>query len=166
MAASDGCHLPRAQSLSRGAVMRIFRRFLHDVRAFVRGQATDDDLSDELDTFLEASVAHKMQSGMSREEATRTARIEMGSALAVKDAVGDVGWTATWEATWRDVRYGIRSLARNGSFTLAAVTTLDIGVGVTTDVFSIVNLVIQLLLHYSESECFIYVLIFSDIRCA
>jgi len=104
--------------------MRTFRRFLHDIRAFVRGRLTDDDLSDELDTFLEASVTHKMQSGMSREEATRTARLEVGSALAVRDAVGDVGWTATWEATWRDVRYGVRSLARNGSFTLAAVTTL------------------------------------------
>ena len=70
------------------------------------GAVTDDDLSNELDVFLEASVAHKMQSGMSREEATRAARLEMGSAMAVRDAVGDVGWTATWEATWRDLRYG------------------------------------------------------------
>ena len=108
--------------------------------------------SDELDTFLEASVAHKMQSGMSREEATRTARLEMGSALAVRDAVGDVGWTATWEATWRDVRYGVRSLARNGSFTLAAVTTLALGVGVTTAVFSIVNTVLLQPLPYRDSD--------------
>jgi len=132
--------------------MRTFRRFLHDIRAFVRGRLTDDDLSDELDTFLEASVTHKMQSGMSREEATRTARLEVGSALAVRDAVGDVGWTATWEATWRDVRYGVRSLARNGSFTLAAVTTLALGVGVTTAVFSIVNTVLLQPLPYRDSD--------------
>ncbi|HYN09630.1 MAG TPA: ABC transporter permease [Vicinamibacterales bacterium] len=132
--------------------MRTFRRFLHDMRAFVRGRTTDHDLNDELDTFLEASVADKMQSGMSREEATRTARLEMGSALAVRDAVGDVGWTATWEATWRDVRYGIRSLARNGNFTLAAVTTLALGVGVTTAVFSIVNTVLLQPLPYQDSD--------------
>jgi putative ABC transport system permease protein len=132
--------------------MRTFRRFLHDIRAFVRGRLADDDLSDELDTFLEASVAHKMQSGMSREEATRTARLEMGSALAVRDAVGDVGWTATWEATWRDVRYGIRSLAGTRSFTLAAVTTLALGVGVTTAVFSIVNTVLLQPLPYRDSD--------------
>jgi putative ABC transport system permease protein len=82
----------------------------------------------------------------------RTARLEMGSALAVRDAVGDVGWTATWEATWRDVRYGVRSLARNGSFTLAAVTTLALGVGVTTAVFSIVNTVLLQPLPYQESD--------------
>jgi hypothetical protein len=132
--------------------MRTFRRFLHDLRAFVRGRLTDDDLSDELDTFLEAAVTHKMQSGMSREEATRTARLEVGSALAVRDAVGDVGWTATWEATWRDVRYGVRSLARNGSFTLAAVTTLALGVGVTTAVFSILNTVLLQPLPYRDSN--------------
>jgi putative ABC transport system permease protein len=133
-------------------MMRTFRRFLHDVRALVRGRATDDDLRDELDTFLEASVAHKMQSGMSREEAARTARLEMGSALAVRDAVGDVGWTATWEATWRDARYGVRSLARDGSFTLAAVTTLALGVGVTTAVFSVVNTVLLQPLPYRDSD--------------
>ena len=132
--------------------MRAFRRFLHDIRALVRGRTANDDLSDELDTFLEASVAHKMQSGMSREEAARTARLEMGSAPAVRDAVGDVGWTATWEATWRDFRYGVRSLARNGSFTLAAVTTLVLGIGVTTAVFSIVNTVLLQPLPYRDSD--------------
>ena len=91
-----------------------------------------------------------MQSGMSREEATRTARLEMGSAPAVRDAVGDVGWAATWEATWRDVRYGVRSLARNRSFTLAAVITLALGVGVTTAVFSIVNTVLLQPLPYQR----------------
>jgi hypothetical protein len=132
--------------------MRILRRFIHDIGLLVRRRRTDDDLDEELDAFLKASVSHKMQSGMSREEATRTARVEMGSALAVRDAVRDVGWTATWETTSRDFRYGVRSLARNGSFTLAAVTTLALGVGVTTAVFSIVNTVLLRPLPYQDSD--------------
>jgi hypothetical protein len=132
--------------------MRILRRFIHDIGLLLRRRTTDDDLDEELDAFLKASVAHKMQSGMSREEATRTARLELGSALAVRDAVRDVGWTAIWETTWRDFRYGIRSLVRNGSFTLAAVTTLALGVGVTTAVFSIVNTVVLQPLPYHDSD--------------
>ena len=132
--------------------MRILRRFINDIGALVRRRKMDDDLGDELDFFLKTSIAHKMQSGMSRDEATRTARLELGSPLAVRDAVADVGWTGTWEATWRDVRYGVRSLARNGSFTLAAVTTLALGVGVTTAVFSIVNTVLLQPLPYQDSD--------------
>jgi putative ABC transport system permease protein len=132
--------------------MRILRRFIHDIRVLARRRRSDDEFSDELDFFLKASVTHKMQFGMSREEATRAARLEIGSAPAVRDAVGDVGWAATWEATWRDVRYGVRSLARNASFTLAAVTTLALGVGVTTAVFSIVNTVLLQPLPYHDSD--------------
>jgi len=132
--------------------MRTFRRFLHDIRALLYGRRRDDDLSDELDAYVQASVAHKMHFGMSREEATRAARLEAGSALAVRDAVSDVGWTAIWEAMWGDIRYGLRSLAHNGSFTLAAVTTLAIGVGITTAVFSIVNTVLLQPLPYHDSD--------------
>jgi putative ABC transport system permease protein len=77
---------------------------------------------------------------------------ENPSGLVQGDAVGDVGWTATWESTWRDLRYGVRSLARNGSFTLAAVTTLALGVGITTAVFSIVNTVLLQPLPYQDSD--------------
>ena len=132
--------------------MRILRRFIRDIQTLLRRRRTDDDLGNELDAFLKASVADKMQSGMSREEATRTARLEMGSALAVRDAVGDVGWTAICEATGRDFRNGLRSLARNGSFTLAAVTTLALGIGATTAVFSIVNTVLLQPLRYHDSD--------------
>jgi putative ABC transport system permease protein len=58
----------------------------------------------------------------------------------------------TCENIWRDFRYGVRSLARNGSFTLAAVITLALGVGVTTAVFSIVNTVLLQPLPYRDSD--------------
>ncbi len=132
--------------------MRTFRRFLHDVRALVRRRTTDHDLTNELDVFLETSVAHKIQSGLSREEAMRAARLELGSAMAIRDGLRDVGWTSIWEDTWRDLGYGGRSLARNHGFTLAAIITLGLGIGVTTAVFSIVNTVLLQPLPYRDSD--------------
>jgi hypothetical protein len=32
----------------------------------------------------------------------RAARPEVGSAMAIRDGVRDVGWTSIWEDTWRD----------------------------------------------------------------
>lgn len=137
--------------------MRALGRLLHDVRALVQRRTTEQDLSSELDAFLEDSVEHKMQSGMSREDATRAARLELGSALAVRDHVRDVGWSSVWEDTWRDLRYGGRSLARNRGFTLAAVITLGLGIGVTTAVFSVVNTVLLQPLPYRDSDRLVHI---------
>jgi predicted permease len=42
-------------------------------------------------------------------------------------------------ALWRDVRFGLRSLAKNPGFTVAAVVILALGIGANTAIFSLVD---------------------------
>ncbi len=112
----------------------------------------DSDLDEELRAYVELVSSEKMRLGMPAEEAYRAALREVGGVDQVKQGVRDIRVGALLGRLAQDVRYGIRTLAKNPVFSLIAIATLALGIGANTAMFSLLDQVVLRLLPVSHPE--------------
>jgi putative ABC transport system permease protein len=123
------------------------RSFLRNMVSFRRVEV---DLDEEVHAHLEMLAEEKVRAGMTPEEAQRAARIELGGIEQVKEQVREERIGHWLNSVMADCRYGFRQLRKNLGATAVMVSTLALGIGATTAIFSVVYGVLLRPLPYRE----------------
>lgn len=115
------------------------REWWSRLRVWAGGEAGEREMDEEMRFHLEELTAKNVRAGMSPEEARRAARVSFGGVERFKEEARDEARPRWLEDLARDVRYGLRTLARNPGFTGVVVLTLGLGIGANTAIWSVVD---------------------------
>jgi hypothetical protein len=112
-------------------------RLWHKLRYLVPSirRAADRDMKEELDALKQLAGPR-----------------ELGNlTLAAEEARGEMGWR--WlEQLGQDLRYGLRSMARDKVFTVLAVASLAWGIGANTSIYSFIESILLRPLPVSDPQ--------------
>jgi putative ABC transport system permease protein len=122
------------------------------LRVLTDRKAADQDISDEVGSYLEQVIAASVASGLSFEEARRAAQLKFGNMTAVQEQVRSYGWENAVETLFDSFRFAVRRLLHNPGFTAVSLLMLAIGIGASTAIFSLIDGVLLKPLPYPHPE--------------
>ena len=104
-----------------------------------RRKEVEAALDEELRAYVDLLAMEHERNGLTPDAARRAALVDVGGIEQVKESTRDAWLGNAVSSAARELRYALRSLRRAPTFTVVAISTLGIGIGGATAVFTVVK---------------------------
>src|ERR1035438_37467 len=118
---------------------RKLRAFWIRLLGLIGACRNDEDFAAELESHVAMHTDDGIRAGLSPEEARRQALICLGGAEQTRQAYRERRGLPWLETLLRDLRYGIRTLAKHPAVTGIAILSIGLGIGANATIFSMVS---------------------------
>src|SRR6266849_8916670 len=126
--------------------------FFRRLRWLTERRNKEAELHEELQFHLDEEAEKRQAEGLAHDEARWAARRELGNIVLLRENTRAMwGWTIV-EQLGQDLRYAFRTMAGNRLFTLLAVSSLALGIGANTAIYSFMDSILLRLLPVSDPE--------------
>jgi predicted permease len=122
--------------------MSLWRQLTRGLSVLTNRSAADREVDEEVQHYLDEVAESYVARGLSPADAKRAARLELGSATAVREQVRDYGWENFVGTLLADARFAARMLRKSPVFTIVVVFVISLGSGAVTTIFSAMNAIV------------------------
>jgi putative ABC transport system permease protein len=123
-----------------------------NIRRFVDKTGKDRDLAEEIESHLAHEQDSNVARGLDPDEARRQANLRFGNPRTTRERLWRYRSIPLLDDLWRDVRFGMRSLAKTPGIAVIAILLIGVAIGVNTAVFSVIDAVLLKPLTYPNAQ--------------
>src|SRR5438128_9087506 len=114
----------------------VFSRLQHLLRNLLGKRSVEQELDEEMQSFVGLLTDEKVDSGMAPAVARRAALVEAGGVEQIKEEVRAARAGALLEQFGQDLRFGLRMLRRTPAVSIVVILCLTLAIGANAAVFS------------------------------
>jgi putative ABC transport system permease protein len=124
-------------------------------RVLTRSRDHETELAEDMEFFVRSAASdevHASHGAMGDDDARRAVRRRFGNSTYYREEARRVSGLALLDELGQDVRFALRTFARTRTFTAIAVSTLAIGIGANTAIFSAIDTLLLRPLPFREPD--------------